>query len=277
MKIRIAGLLWISVLFLSACSMFFANNMRSGSSSSLVDYLYPGGEIPPPVENVLPEIKLPARVGLAFVPSAGFSQISDAEQTQLLTLVQQSFADRDFIETIQVIPSTYLRGKGGFTQLEQVGRLYSVDIIALVSYDQVIRTADTTASLLYWTIVGAYVIKGSTNDITTFVDTAVFDLATRRMLFRAPGINESSGKATAVGLGQASRDMSTASFEAAIAQMNGNLHMELDKFRERVRQGESARLVNRDGSPRGGAGSADGLLLLLGLLGMFFIAHSRNK
>ena len=30
---------------LTACSMFFANTMRIGSSSSLVEFLYPDGKI----------------------------------------------------------------------------------------------------------------------------------------------------------------------------------------------------------------------------------------
>lgn len=62
--------------------------------------------------------------------------------------------------------------------MAQVARLYGVDVMALVSYDQVIHTDDTKASLLYWTIIGAYIIKGSQFDTATFVDTAVFDINT---------------------------------------------------------------------------------------------------
>ncbi|MEQ1704159.1 MAG: Ig-like domain repeat protein, partial [Ilumatobacteraceae bacterium] len=51
---------------------------------------------------------------------------------------------------------------------------YGLDVIALVSYDQVAHSAETTSSFLYWTIVGAYVVKGNKNDVQTFVDTAVF-------------------------------------------------------------------------------------------------------
>ena len=62
--------------------------------------------------------------------------------------------------------------------------------MALVSYDQVANTSEKTSSLLYWTIVGAYVVKGNKNDVQTFVDTAVFDMATRKLLFRAPGVSD---------------------------------------------------------------------------------------
>jgi rhombotail lipoprotein len=38
------------------------------NSSSLVGFLYPDGKAPPP-ENSIPELHLPLRVGLAFLPS----------------------------------------------------------------------------------------------------------------------------------------------------------------------------------------------------------------
>ncbi len=46
-----------------------AGGARQGVSSSLVDYLYPGGEQPPQFDGSVPELKLPLRVGLAFVPA----------------------------------------------------------------------------------------------------------------------------------------------------------------------------------------------------------------
>ena len=43
--------------------------MRRGVSSSLVEYLYPSGEEPPPFNDSVPQLNIPLRVGLAFVPS----------------------------------------------------------------------------------------------------------------------------------------------------------------------------------------------------------------
>ena len=41
---------------------------RQGSSSSLVDFLYPDGSVPPEPARELPYLELPISVGIAFVP-----------------------------------------------------------------------------------------------------------------------------------------------------------------------------------------------------------------
>lgn len=248
---------------LIGCSIY---PQRSGSSSSLVDYLYPDGQIPPEVGDEIPIINVPARVGLAFVPGSGWANLGEHQRSELLEIVKARFADREFIERIEIIPTTYLQQKGGFDGLRQIGRLYSVDLVALVSYDQVVSTGDNAASLLYWTIVGAYVIKGTEHDVSTFVDTAVFDLNSRRMLFRAPGLDQREASSTAIKVAEARSVASDQSFAAAMNQMTENLDQELESFRERIKQDQSVRVVGRDGSS--GAGSVDIVLLLLLLIGI---------
>ena len=56
------------VLLLAGCSSFWnmGGETRSGVSSSLVDYLYPAGEIPPNLQDSIPYLELPLRVGIAF-------------------------------------------------------------------------------------------------------------------------------------------------------------------------------------------------------------------
>ena len=118
--------------------------------------------------------------GIAFVPSRHHdATLSEARKRELLERAKAQFIDRDFISAIEVIPETYLRGSSGFAAIDQAARLYNLDAIALVSYDQVAISEDTKASILYWTIVGAYFIKGSQHDVQTLVDTAVFDIETR--------------------------------------------------------------------------------------------------
>ena len=78
-----------------------------------------------------------------------------------------------FVADIVVIPDYYLQGKAGFEGLEGVQRLYGIDLMALVSYDQVAHEDDNNWSLGYVTIVGAYVLKGTRHDISTLVDLAV--------------------------------------------------------------------------------------------------------
>lgn len=257
-NILVAGL-FLTVL--GGCSSFWqlgsGPETRGGVSSSLVDYLYPKGEVPPDIASTIPRLELPLRVGIAFVPAVQRSSaISEATKMQLLENVKQEFVDREYIEHIEVIPDTYLRSSNGVRGMQQVARLYGVDVMALVSYDQVAVSEDNTASFLYWTIVGAYVIKGTENEVQTFVDTAVFDVSTARLLFRAPGADKSSKRSTAVQSGEAVRKSREASFAVAMRTMTDNLAFELDRFRERAK--EDSQVADLAWKPGFGGGGAFG-------------------
>ena len=256
----------LTVLLLAACSSLWnvGGETRSGVSSSLVDYLYPAGEVPPDLQKTIPYLELPLRVGIAFVPSqSGRSAISEATKIELLDEVKAEFVNREFIEHIEVIPDTYLRSSKGINGMQQVARVYGVDVMALVSYDQVAASDDNPSSFLYWTIVGAYVIKATSNEVQTFVDTAVFDVKTGRLLFRAPGLDKSSDRSTLIESGEVVRKTRDSSFAAAMGAMTQNLAMELDRFRERVKADPSVAEVKwKSGS---GGGGAFGWLILAAL------------
>jgi rhombotail lipoprotein len=182
-------------------------------------------------------------------------------KAQLLEKTKAAFSGYDFISEIVVIPEAYLRAGGGWQSLEQVSRLYQTDVMALVSYDQVANTDDNKASLLYWTIVGAYVIEGTNQAVQTFVDTAVFDVPTHRLLFRAPGINRRESSSTLVNMQEELREAQTSSFNAAFDDMNRNLTAELGRFRERIKTERVATVTQRGG---GGAVGLDTILILSG-------------
>lgn len=260
-----------AALSISGCSAFWQIgeefHTREGVSSSLVDYLYPKGEVPPAEEMLLPRLELPLRVGVAFVPARHESgaMISEAIRTRLLGDVRDAFIDRDYIAHIEVIPDTYLRSSTGMDGMRQVARLYGVDVMALVSYDQVAVSEDRKSSILYWTIVGAYVIRGTENEVQTFVDTAVFDVATGKLLFRAPGVNTIQKGSTAIESGETIRQSRTESFGAAVDDMTVNLLAELDRFETRLEEEPQLAAVQwRDGY--GGMGSGASLALLLAIL-----------
>ena len=59
------------------------------------------------------------------------------QEKQLLDVVKQSFKDRPWIADIKLVPSTYLRTGGGFENMDQVARINGVDVMALVSVDQI--------------------------------------------------------------------------------------------------------------------------------------------
>lgn len=267
----LAGLL---VAFLSSCSSLMAGyggETRQGVSSSLVDYLYPDGEEPPKPADTVPQLVVPMRVGLAFVPGnqGGDSPgLSEADKIALLEKVRGVFIDQDFIADIVVIPDTYLRSSRGFQGLEQVSRLYDLSVMALVSYDQVATSSDTNAAFLYWTIVGAYTIEGTKNEVRTFVDTAIFDIPSRRLLFRAPGIHVAANTST---LAEASSEVLEArrkSYALAMDDMTTNLLAELDRFRVRIKEDPAVAQVVRANGSSGGGGSISPAMLLALLIGM---------
>ena len=250
--------------FLSGCSSFWTmgnhEKTREGSSSSLVDFLYPKGEVPPELPEHLPHLSLPLRVGIAFVPSHGYADITATEKQELLEQVASAFRDRPYVDAIEVIPDNYMRSARGITGMQQVAAMYSVDVMALVSYDQISFSAERDSALLYWTVVGAMVVKGNSNEVQTMIDTAVFDVSTAKLLFRAPGTDSDRGNATLMDSGKELRKLRSASFVAAADNMIVNLDEELDGFRRAVEAGERADVTWRGGT---GGGGSFGLCLLL--------------
>lgn len=124
-----------------------------------------------------------------------------------------------------------------------------------MSYDQTSFTSDTGASFWYWTIAGAYLVEGTRNDVNTFLDIAVFDVPTRKLIIRAPGTSQVDATATAVGAGEELRRNRARGFRLAVADMTANLEAELDAFEARVEAGEDTGVtVVREDGQAGGRG-----------------------
>lgn len=262
-------------LLLSSCSMLVSQQTGKQSvSSSLIDFLYPKKEQRAIHSEEIPVLTLPVKVGIAFVPSSGWQHdgIHNKDQYELLEKVKSAFVKYDYIDHIEVIPSSYLAGGEGFTTLEQVGRLYDIDVIALVSYDQVTQSVENNAALLYWTIVGMYVIPGNENTIQTFVDTAVFDIKSRKMLFRAPGISKLEKRTTAIGIDETMTEKSMEGFNIAVSDMSKNLDDELARFKVRVKEEKIAK-VEHSSNYSGGSVDLHFSLLLLAMLCIRFSGH----
>jgi rhombotail lipoprotein len=267
-KIRLLAVA-ITLLTLTGCTglnrLICGDKCRSDqqSSSSLVEFLYPDGSTPPR-EDAMPELRLPLRVGLAFLPtqqSADNSGLDAARKEQLLEQIRSRFADRSFVANITIIPEYYLAARRGFDGLAGIQRLYGVDVMALVSYDQEAHHDNNEWSLSYLTIVGAYVVKGNRHDMSTLVDLAVVDPVTRSLLLRAGGVDTRSGNTTLVEQRRESREASGAGFDAATGRMIESFDVALKRFQEEVRAGKApVRIVKRNtasGGSIGGAGALD--------------------
>jgi rhombotail lipoprotein len=254
----------VSTLAASACAS--GGGPAARRSSSVVSYLASSpaeGSAPAPVKSVL---RLPLRVAIAFVPavSDGVSRTHDelfaaSDRMVLMEKVREHFAARPWVGSIQIVPDQYMQLRGGFENLDQLRRLLGVDVIALLSYDQVQFTDDTRLSLTYLTIAGAYLVNGQKNDTRTMLDAAIFDVASRRMLFRAAGESHVRAGATAVNVNQRRRDDAQRGFREAADDLVTKLDAELERFAARVRepnadvtmvQPDSAAHVPRAPAPR---------------------------
>ncbi|MGO9946447.1 MAG: rhombotarget lipoprotein [Steroidobacteraceae bacterium] len=259
-----------TMLVLTGCAnltCFSACQRHAHNSTSLVEFLYPNGT--PPPQDSQPQLHLPLRVGLTFLPSNGSEAqngLDAAHKEALLQEIRQRFLSRKFVAEIVVIPDYYLQGKRGFEGLEAVQRLYGVDLMALVSYDQVTHEDDNNWSLGYVTIVGAYFLKGTRHDVSTLIDLAVVDPATHQLVLRAGGVDSSHGNVTLMSENRRLREDSAKGFDAATSQMIGHFDSALTAFEADVREGKAnVKVVSNNGRPTGGGGSI-GWLMLLALL-----------
>ena len=288
MRIRIAlglvALCWLlgacAPLNALYCAPQCANRVHN--TSSLVGFLYPNGAAPPP-ENTLPELPVPLRVGLAFLPSQSVYLAGGptaARQQELLERIRARFASRKFVGEITIIPDYYLSGGTGFEGLEGVQRLYDVDVMALVSFDQVTMSSEMKfRSLAYLTIVGAFIVEGSEHDVSTLVDLAVVDPKTHSLILRAGGTDNRRGTSTMLDKPRETRYTANESFSHATDAMIDHFDAALVKYEADVRAGNAqVRVVNKDGSPRGGGGAFDlfAALLLLPVALLRLVRRSRS-
>src|SRR5579862_2425465 len=269
MRKGLASFTAVLCVALGGCETFYpGHGTTHQSSSSLVSFLYPGGA-EPPRENSIPQLHVPLRVGLAFLPSRGDPSDSGPDaalKAQLLERVRALFSDRKFVSEITIIPDYYLGAEKGFAGLESLQRLYSLDVVALVSYDQVMHQDENAWSLGYLTIVGAYVLKGNRYQLSTLVDLAVVDPATHSLILRAGGVDSGHGNTTLIDLSAEARTSASAGFEAASGQMIEHLDAALADFEKEVRSGHAhVQVVAKSGAGGSGAFSWPSLLALLPL------------
>ncbi len=267
----------ICVAVFSGC----ATQRERRNSASIVDFLYPDTKDPIATPGI-PVLKLPLRVGIAFVPGANNygSSLTEQRKMELMKQVSDHFKQYSFVKEIELIPTAYLRAEGSFANLDQIRTMYGVDVMALVSYDQVQFTDEGLLSLTYWTLVGAYVIPGEKNDTHTMLDTVVVDINSRKMLFRAPGVAHVKGNATPVNLTEQLRKDSDESYSKAAEQMIGSLDLQLAAFKDKVKEQPEEYKVEYAAGYRAGSGGgsldAAWIMLVSALCIVFLISRRRT-
>jgi rhombotail lipoprotein len=252
----------LSLSLLTGCVGFFGQRSRH-EASSIVQFLYPNKDTPF-VQPTIPTLRLPLRVGVAFIPTGvsdgrgGFyrmqANFTEAQKTNLLRKVAAQFRTLPFVQTIEIIPTTYLRPGGGFENLDQLRAMMGIDVVALISYDQTQNSSDTEASIAYWTIVGAYIVPAQRNTTHTLMEAVVYDIASRNLLFRAPGTSMVQNHSTLFRTDDFLREASARGITDASAQLTTNLAQELELFKVRAKEEpQNIRIEHKPGYTGGGS------------------------
>jgi len=275
---RAALLAVTAALIATACG----TTRQFQARSSALEYLYPRGvDARPPADVIL---RLPVRVGVAFAPArpAYYQDRFTASQKQaLLERVAAAFRGGQGIGSVEVVPPGYLTlpptpppgggapaGGGpeddGFVELDRVKAAFGIDLVALISYDQMQFSETGRSSWAYWTIVGAYVIKGEKNETRTLMDAVVYDVPSRALLFHASGNSTVAAAATPVDVDRVLRQHSEAGFETATTDLIANLGTALGQFQQQAATGTvrgpgtpAVAMLGPDGQPVPGGGTGD--------------------
>ena len=279
----------LALVAVTGCETLGPNTHRQ--SSSVVKYLYPKkqGDFEQPS---IPVLSLPLKVGIAFVPEdnsgksiggASFNRggaiFSEEQKLALMKSTADAFRKYPFVHSIQLIPSVYLSPAGGFANLDQIRSMFGIDVIALLSYDQIQFRDQGLLSISYLTVVGLYAVPGEKNDTQTMVDAVVYDLASHKLLFRAPGISKIKGSATPVNLSEELRHDSERGFREAAANLVTNLQAQLVVFKDEIKKSpQEYKIQTKPGytaSAVGAFGPAG--VLLVGIMGVAGFASCRRR
>lgn len=276
MRTLTASLLAMFIAVLAGCASWFPQG-GVRQAGSIVDYLYPDAKEAPQMQPSVTYLRPPVRVGIAFVPGGGWGAgLPEPEKAKLMERVKASFAKYGFIGNIEVIPTQYLRPRGGFANLDQVARMFNVEVVALLSYDQVQFNDTNVLSVLYWTIVGAYIIHGDQYDIQTMVDASIFDVRSRKLLFRAPGTSQIKGSASLAGFSESARAARLEGYNKAVEELIPQLQAELERFKERIKSDSGFKVEHKPGYSGGGAFGWLSLLVVLILTGVAFAGRRQS-
>ncbi|MFH1954497.1 MAG: rhombotarget lipoprotein [Pseudomonadota bacterium] len=234
-RLDIAIALIVSIAFVGGCTSAPPKLYRN-YKSSMIRFLGPDENTIKIQEAIEPTITVPLKAGISFTPSQDYGEgFPEKEKMKLMQGIASKFKEYSFVESIELIPLLYLEEGGGFSNLDKLRQLFGIDVIMLLSYDQS-QFKDTGAlAITYWTLIGAYFVKGEKNDTHTLMDAALFHIPSRKMLFRASGISHIKSRATFINLSEQAREDSLNGFRQASMDLSKNLQEKLYEFRKMIR------------------------------------------
>jgi rhombotail lipoprotein len=100
------------------------------------------------------------------------------------------------------------------------------------------------------------------------LDAVLYDIDSRKLLFRAPGRSSVESNSTLVGLEEQTREDAVSGFEQASVSLRDNLKLQLELFRKKVKETpEEYQIVKSEGY-RGGGSSYWFMFLLAGAIAL---------
>jgi rhombotail lipoprotein len=240
------GAIVLGIVPLSGCEHYTTQR-----TSNSLTYLNPGETQPVEVSKAiaktsLANIPVPITLGIAFVPESRtitggrdikIEPLTEKVKMEMMQELTAQLRQYSIFAGVEEIPSTYLKIGGGFANLDQIHTMTGVDVIGLVSYDQVQFTDRGFVSLLYWTGIGWYFMPGEKNDTNTMMDAAMYHIPTRKPLLRATGQSGVYHYSTPMNQSQNLRDDSENGFKEALHMLAANFKEQLDLLKPKFVQG----------------------------------------
>jgi len=244
--LAVLGTIILGIVPLSGCGHYVTQR-----TSNILTYLYPGDTQPVEISNTaLPNIPLPLKLVIAFVPESRTSSSGDAKiepltekhKMEMMHELSSKLRQYPYIAGVEEIPSTYLKVGGSFANLDQIRTMTGVDVIGLVSYDQIQFTDRGLVSLLYWTGIGWYFVPGEKNNTNTMMDVALYHVPTRKPLLRATGQGGVYHYSTPMNQSQNLREDSEDGFKEALYMLAKNFKEQIDIFKSQGVRGPATSL-----------------------------------
>ena len=226
--LALLGAICLGFVPLSGCGHYTTQR-----TSNILTYLYPGETRPVEISNTAPpDILFPLKIGIAFVPESRtttggrdikIEPLTEKHKMEMMHELSAALRQYSYTAGVEEIPSTYLKVGGSFVNLDQIRTMTGVDVIGLVSYDQIQFTDRGLVSLLYWTGVGWYFVPGEKNNTNTMMDAALYHVSTRKPLLRATGQGGVYRYSTPMNQSQNLREDSEHGFKEALHMLAENL------------------------------------------------------
>ena len=251
-----------AILLLSGCAWFMGPThdqvAQSKVTQSALRYLYPTQQQAVGTADVT-QLQLPLRVGVAFLPDSGYHRVDGGSLNQALNPLLKVLQAQPFVRSAVALPHDALTPSGGFAELDKLSLMHRIDVVMLIGYQQTAYSAENPLALLDLSIVGAYVIPGHNNEVTTQLTATAIHVASRRYLLSADSVVQASGHSTLSHAPSQIREKQSDGFVQSVAELEQPLQLALTQFKTSLKSDNSIKIA-------GGSAGGVTFLMLISLL-----------